>query len=220
MRLLVQIRDNDIEQSIAIHVGHIRSHSSQRPSFGADRGAGPKANFVENPLALVVKQEVGDGVIGNVNVRPSIVVIVSEDNAEAVSVSSIDAGLLADVRERAVGVVTVQDVGKTLVDVGMTVGANVHTGSAILIVVDGEVHVVRDKEIHVTIVIDVGKGTTRAPESGTPGVRPGSDVQKRTAPIVSVEFVGTDTSDIKIGPPIVVVIGGAGSHSEIPHRNA
>src|SRR5688572_4443174 len=182
----VQVGDDDVEEAVAIHVGHIGSHSRQRPSFDTECDASPESDFFKTSLSLVVEKEIRHGIVGDINIVPSVTVIVSKNHTEPVSVRTVNAGFLRHVGKGTVTVVAIEDVRKAVVDIRMAVHAKVSRCRTVLIVVDGKVNVVGHEEIHIAIVVDVAKGAT-----GTPAARAAcpafvGDVGEPTAAIVSV----------------------------------
>ena len=160
-----------------------------------------------------MKQEIGDRIIRHVDVDPSVVVVVAEDDAQALALVCSDPGLSANIGERAITVISVEDVRKTAKHVGMTVDP-LSRFAAVLIVVDRvEIHIVGHVEIHISIVIDVSEGAARAPEFGADaGV--GGRVEEALSRIVPIQTVRSLARDIEIDPAVVVIVGRAGSHAK------
>ena len=160
-----------------------------------------------------MEQEVGRRIVRDIDVDGSVVVVVGEDDTQAFTFCCIDASFATDVCKRAVAVIAVENVSQPVVDVRMAVEPDVLNVSAILIVVDLKVHVVGHVQVHVAVVVDVPKGTTRTPRLGTHPSLLG-DIQKTYTSCVLVQRVRADTGDVYIFPSIVVVVGRAGAHSE------
>ena len=81
--LQLEVGDDDVEQAVAVVVAHVDPHAGLGPALVAERGAGEQRDVLEGAVALVVEEEVGLVVVGDVDVLPAVVVDVAEDHAEA-----------------------------------------------------------------------------------------------------------------------------------------
>jgi hypothetical protein len=99
-------------RAVAIDVSHIGAHPGQRPALGAHRDSGPKTNLFENSLPLVMEKKVGYGIIGDVDIRQSVVIVVPKDDTESVAVRAVNIGLFRDIGKGTIAVVVIQDAGK------------------------------------------------------------------------------------------------------------
>src|SRR5215471_18037192 len=159
-----------------------------------------------------MEKKVRDGVVRNEYVGPAVVVIISEYDTEPLTIGAIDPRGAADITECAVSIVAVENVRHAVVNVRMTIDARVSGKRAEFVVVHAEVDVVRYEEVDVPVIIDVAKCATRAPELRSDAGFLG-DVGKRTVSVVVIQLVSAEAGDVKIGPAVVVVIGGTGSHT-------
>jgi hypothetical protein len=210
MSLFGKVRDEDVQQSISVHVSHVCSHSCQRFSTGSHGDAGTQPHLFKDSLAFVVEEKTGTGIVGNVYVAPSIVVVVAEDNPKPISRNRADARLKGVVGEGPVAFITVEDIVHGAVNVGMTVRHEL-VETTVLVVLRGEIHVARHEEINIAIIIDICEGAAGAPHSsGYAG--PGRNVSKAVLARVVIEPVATDAGDIQISPSVVVVVCRAGAH--------
>ena len=121
----------------------------------------------ERPIAIVAVQPVGLPVVGDVQVRPAVAIVVSPDHALRVP-KVLHAGLGGDVRERAIALVPEQ-----------------LTGSPQLVG-----RFVADIQIQVPVVVVVGPRRFRAGAGAVLHARAGRDVGECTVAIVLVEEVG------------------------------
>ena len=86
--------------------------------------------------------------------------------------------------------------------------------AAVLVVVDGEIDVVRHVEVHVAIVVDVSKSATRTPRFRShPGLA--GHILETGSAVVPVQRVGADAGHVDIVPAIVVIVGRTGAHAEV-----
>ncbi len=108
--------------------------------------------------------EVRCHVVGNIEIRPAIIVRVTEDDTQAVTGGSAKTRLFCGVAKGSTSVVREETVGEPPIDVGVAVGAQTSLLDATQhIVVIVEIDIVRDIEIQVTIQIHIGKGGRRSP---------------------------------------------------------
>src|SRR5215475_5324705 len=165
-----------------------------------------------------MEKKVRDGVVRHEYVGPAVVVVVSEYDAEPFTIGAIDPRGAADITECAVSIVAVENVGHAVVNTRMTIDPRISGKRAEFVVIHAEVDVVRHEEVNVPVIIDVAECATRAPE-----LRPDAgflgDVGKRTVSIVVIELVFAKAGDVKIGPAIVVVIGGTCSYTKAGHTD-
>ena len=107
VHLEIEVGDDQIQPPVAVVVAGIDAHAGARLAVGADGDAGGQPRFREPQVAGVVEQKVRHRVVGDEHVRPSVVVVVGDDDAEAVGAQRADAGRGAHVREDAAAVVAV-----------------------------------------------------------------------------------------------------------------
>ena len=81
--LLGQMRDENIEQAVAIHVTGGDAHVRVRAAHGVVGEAAPPGLVAKSAVVLIDPERVRLRVIGHQNVRPAISVEVSADHAEA-----------------------------------------------------------------------------------------------------------------------------------------
>jgi hypothetical protein len=190
------------------------------PSLATDTPAANAASVNFFPL-LVVIQEIRRGVVGHEDVRPAVVVVVTDHDAEPVAAPVEHAGLAADVGEGAVAVVAVEhrpqrrEVERVAVDAELLAGV-----AAEHLVVHARVHVVDDEEVHVTVAIDVRPGAARTERRRPAGACRARHVGERLAPVVVEEHVRSDVGDVDVDPAVVVVVGGAAAHAVAGMRQA
>ena len=109
VRLEFVVRHEEVEAAVAVVVAEIGAHPGAGPPVGRDADAGRQRHLPEHAVAFVVEQEVRRRVVGHEDVRPPVIVVVADDDAEAVAAMTADARLLADVGEGAVAVVAIED---------------------------------------------------------------------------------------------------------------
>ena len=112
---VVQVRDEDVDQSVAIDVARKRAHRRDALSVLAVRHIHFERLLDERALAGVLEVVVLHRVVSHEDVQVAVVVEVGRAGAHAAPVRLPQAGLLGDVGERAVAVVAVENVGLAVV---------------------------------------------------------------------------------------------------------
>ena len=139
-----------------IHAGRRSSKSDEDRSHGGRvfavlpvGHARWHGDFLERSVVLVVEQEVLGLVVGDVDIGVAVAVEIGGGDAHGAALELGDAGLLADIGERAVAVVVKQHVGLRLV----IERAGIIVRSVIGAVIGIELHVAADEEIHAAIAV-------------------------------------------------------------------
>src|SRR5262249_28128987 len=134
MSLAVEIRDENIEQPVAVDIAHVRAHAGKRLSITADSNAGKQPDLFEPSFSLVVKKKIRRRIIRHVDIGPAVVIVIAENNAQSFALGTVDSRFLADIRERTIPVVAIENVGLTVINVRMAVNSRVAGVDAILVV--------------------------------------------------------------------------------------
>ena len=110
IRLVGEVREQDVEDAVAAEIPYLHSHSGLRTAETAERGAEQQGLFPEGPVALVHPQVIRLGVVRHVEVRPSVAREVLANDSQAPGRQSRDPGLASDFHERAVATVAVEEI--------------------------------------------------------------------------------------------------------------
>ena len=154
---------DDVKATVAVIVGDTDAHAGLRFAVGRVSGSGFDSDVGEGAVVVVLVEGGGSGVVGDVDVRPGVVVEVADDDAEAVGAGGFqDAGFGGDVSKRSVAIVPEQDVfsaqeaGRATGDEETFVlaGAGLGKGGSFRI----EVDVVGDEEVEVAVFVVVEEG--------------------------------------------------------------
>src|SRR5271156_6269931 len=78
----VEVRLNDIEESVAIVVSGSDSHATLFAAVFAEANTRQAAHLGEGAVAVVMKEERSGGIVGYVDIRPTIVVVVEDQRRE------------------------------------------------------------------------------------------------------------------------------------------
>ena len=110
VRLLGEVREQDVEDAVAAEIPYLHSHPGLRAAETAERGAQQQRLFREGPVSLVHPQVIRLGVVRHVKVRPPVAREVLADDSQAPGRQSRDPGLAPDFHERAVAKVAVEKI--------------------------------------------------------------------------------------------------------------
>ena len=202
--MLGEVGDENRKPAFVQVVAEIDAHRALLQAVTAQCRAAEHGDVFKGSVVFVVVEIIRAGVVGDVQIRPAVIVVVSPNHAQAVAMLGIaDARLFGNVFELAVAQVVKQEVGLAL----HAPGAALHQDSleaAILLVaakdrqvVHVEVHVARDEQVNLAVAIVVGPGRAGAESAdGDPGFV-GYVLKLAVAEIV-VERIAAETGDINV----------------------
>src|SRR5579871_1137343 len=117
------MRDVDIEPSISVDIRGIDPHACFIAAIFAGGDAGKQRDILERSVVFVNEEEIGPGIVGYGDVRPAIVIEVSQNQSHAFRFRLANARSIAHISEGTVMVV-VEELGLlAMVVSGMTIGA-------------------------------------------------------------------------------------------------
>ncbi len=216
--ILREVGQEQVEITVAVIIRGIEPHAGLLPGVLAQCDTGEQADFLERPVALVMKQQVWRGVVGHEDVGPAVVVEVAEDNAEAVVARVADPGRLGNVGKRAVAIVAVQHIG--LAGQAARAADYVHAHELALAVGPTaprhrffvETQEIGDVKVDVSISVVVAECAVGAP-ARVADTRVRRDVRESSVAVVTVQYVGAEGRDVDIVVSIVVDVGYAYAHA-------
>jgi hypothetical protein len=211
-----KVRHDEIEPSIVVVVGGVRAHPRLGHSLAAQGRERLHPDVLEGSVAAIAPEEVGNAVVGDVDVLVSVVVVVERDDAERVERRvERDARGARDVGERAVPVVAVERVLGGHEPEGAAVdrdpsqvardprrrllrAARGH-GRPVQLDVAGHV------QIEVAVRVHVEPGRRRPPRRvADAGAR--RDVRERAVAVVPVQNVRSQVGHVEVRIAVVVVV--------------
>src|SRR5215469_15841365 len=153
-------------------------HRALLRPIGAHGNAIHQTLFFEGAVVAVTIKEVGAGVVGDVEVRPAIIVVVSPGSTEAVIVMGIVyPGFLGDFFKGAVAAIVKEQIGLALHAPGTALHENAVITAKFLVTtkfrqfVHVNMNVARNEQVDFAIAIIVGPGCAGAETSGShPGL--------------------------------------------------
>ena len=81
VQLVVHVGHEQVHPTVVVEIGGVHAHSRPGSSLFPIGNAGGKANFLETLPGPVHEEEVGDGVVGDKQIEPSIIVYVGGDDS-------------------------------------------------------------------------------------------------------------------------------------------
>ena len=112
VHLELVIRHEEIQAAVAVVVAEVGAHPGTGLPVDRHGHARGERDLLEDAAAFVVVQKIRRHVVGHENIRPPVIVVIADDDAESVAAVRADAGGLADVSEGAVAVVVIEDRGQ------------------------------------------------------------------------------------------------------------
>src|SRR5258706_4810671 len=82
--LLLKVRDEEAKTAAMVVIAPIDSHIPELHAFAAKGHATEHANVGECPIMVVVVEIVGDGIVGDEEIGPAIVVVIHPHDSKAV----------------------------------------------------------------------------------------------------------------------------------------
>src|SRR5580698_1481204 len=216
--LIRKIRNNQTGAAGAVIIRRVNPHASARDTVFAEPDAGGNGALFERSVFLIEVKLIGLRVVGDQDVRPSVVVVIENRDAQSLRRRIVKPGLLRGVFELAVAQVMPEARRRSLVRFGRAVRLVRAIERAIEIGLLRPLHIVRNHEIKFAVAIVIhpsraGGELVRPPKPGRL-----SDVSKSSVAIVVEKMALADRSYENVVESVVVVIADGDAESE--ERNA
>jgi hypothetical protein len=199
----------EVFATIVVQIARVGAHRADSASVVVERHPCGGASLTERAIAFVVKEEVGDGIVGDEHIEAAILVEIQETHTHAFADVGRDSRGSRDVRESAVAIVPVEAVRQSLVILGMAMGSRFTDGAGRL-GIGRPLAVVHDEEIETAIVIVIEPAGRDGPRLTLAGCRVAararSDIFEGSVAAIAIENVAIDAGDEEIFPSIVVVV--------------
>src|SRR6266704_1847201 len=206
----------NVKPSVAVIIGDRDAHSGLFVAILAVRAAGDHGDIRERSIVIVVKENAGFGIHGDINIGPAIIIKIIGDRGDGIPRPGLeDSRLRADVGKGAVAVVVEENVGVA----GSTTRA-AHDGDAFPLALGGlglggsffrvELDVIADEKIEAAVAVVIEPGTAGAPadlfvvDAGFAG-----DIGKGAVAVVVKEDVVSPEAAEEVVPAVVVVVADA-----------
>src|SRR6266568_1959693 len=210
-----KIRNHNIRAAVVVVIAEVGPHPGKRFAVLIVGNACGQADFGERAISVVVVQEAWNRIVGDKNVRKTVVVIIGKSYAQPLAFRVCDASLSGNVGKCSVAIIVVEDVLDALKVVGVTVGA--HTRflfSTIRIVPKAPIHITGHEEVKIAVIVVIEKPRTCAPSPGgnSSALR---YVRERAVPIIVVERVAAIARHVDVFEAVIVVVAHRYTHRVI-----
>lgn len=135
IRILLKIRDKEIEPAIVVIVAKRYAHRGHRVALRGKRHPRDDSDLLERAVMLVMIEVGVQAVVGHEQIRPPVVVVVRRAHGEIFALRLVDLGSLRHIAEGPVSIIVIEDVRRALVHAGRTArssSADVAVARAIL----------------------------------------------------------------------------------------
>src|SRR5229473_1171248 len=221
--LLGKMRDEEAEPSAVVEIGEIHAHVAEFHAFAAERQAGEHADVRKGAVVIVVVEVVGNGIIGDEQVRPTIIIVVRPHHTQAVIADFVaNASFCRDFFKSAVATIVIEEVA--FADEPPRAALHQDTFVAAIFVatetrqvVHFHVRVAGDEEVHVAVavVISPRRSGHEAAAADTGFFR---DVLESAIAKVPIEGAAAVAADKQIELAIVIEVRDGDSHAPAKTR--
>src|SRR5438477_4457668 len=104
----IKVRDINVQPAVAVYVRRIDAHARFVAAVFARRKAGDEGNILKGSVVLIEEQKIRPSIVGDSDVRPAVVVEVSEHDAHALGFGLAHTGGVAYVGEGAIVIVMIE----------------------------------------------------------------------------------------------------------------
>src|SRR5439155_8595542 len=221
-----EIGFDQIEIAVEIVIRGGDAHAGLWLAVGAESAAGLDGDVGEGAVLFVLIKRASGGIVGHVNVGPAVIIEIGGEHAEAKSAIGFqDAGFFADVGERAVTVIVIENVFSAVEtrraasnhNAFVEARAGFGNGRGLQV----EIDVVGDEEIEAAVAIVVDESAAGVPAlAGAGDAGFFADVGKGAVAVVVVEDVFPEVRDEEIVEAVVIVIADADALSPAGMKQA
>ena len=198
----------EVKLAIIVIITQRDAHGGHDFASPGEGHPGEQADFVESAVVLVMVEVCIEPIVGDEQVGPAIVIVVSSAHRKILAFGLVDPCRRRHVGESTISIVVVENVGTAFVDGGRTIRADVDEITvARAILVQGDI--ATDVKIEEAIAIVIEECGSAMKESA--GLRAGDArlvgrVGESTISVVVVQNVATVLGDVEIGKAVVVVV--------------
>src|SRR5216684_7645007 len=223
--LLGKMRDEEAEPPAVVEIGEIHAHVAEFHAFAAERQAGEHADVRKGAVVVVVVEVVGNRVIGDEQVGPTIIIVVRPHHTQAVIADFVaNAIFCRDFFKSAVATIVIEEVA--FADEPPRAALHQDTFVAAIFVatetrqvVHFHVRVAGDEEVHVAVavVISPRRSGHEAAAADTGFFR---DVLKFAVAKVPIEGAAAIATNKQIELAVVIEVRDGDAHAPAEPREA
>src|SRR5882762_3417993 len=206
--------------AVVVEIGEIGAHPREGLAVLIVSNARQQPNLGERAVSIVVIQEALHGIVGNKNIDETIAVVVREGYSQSLAIRIGDSRLGGNVGEGAVAIVAVENVGNTVIVVGMTIGAVTRSAlAAVAVGAKSPIDVTGHEQVELAVIVVVEESGARAPPAGGDSGR-FRDVGERAISVVVVQRVAAVVGHVDIFEAVVVIVAHGDAHSVVVLRHS
>ena len=214
--MIAHVGNEQVQRAIVVVVRKNRAHRGRSIPIGSVGYALLDRDVGESAVVVVVIQIAFHLIVGDVDVRPAIIVVVAHGHSHSASSGIGDSGFFGNIGKRAVAIVVKQAVGIAFV---IERAGECLRGVVRLPGVGIELQIIADEQVQAAIAVVIEKCGAHAKvivlhASGF------SDVRESAIAVVVIENRGVPVGDIDVVVAVVVVIAHGYAHGETFSRHA
>src|SRR5439155_14033927 len=162
--LLLKMGDKEAQAAAVVIIGPVHSHVAKLHPFAAKSYARKHAHVRKRAVAVVVVEVVGNGIVGNQEIGPAIVVVINPHDAEAVVADLImDAGFDGNFFKRAVAAIVIEEIAFAFEAPGAALHKDAFEAAEFVAaelgkIVHVQMGIARDEEVDETVAVVVAPG--------------------------------------------------------------
>src|SRR3989440_2356885 len=216
--LLLKMRDEETEAAAVVVIAPVYSHVAELHSFAAESYAGNHPHVRKGAVVVVVVEIVGNGIVGDQEVRPAIVVVIDPHDAEAVVADLImDAGLDGNFLKGAVAAIVIEEVALPLQAPGTALHQDAFEAAELIAaelrqVVHVQMGVARDIKIDEAVAVVVAPSLASHESAAADSCFFGDILELAVAEPV-IEGAAAEAGHEEVQLAVVVIIGDGYSHT-------
>src|SRR5262249_16913238 len=127
--LFGKIGDEDIQPAVAVEISELSSHSGPGISVRVIANAGAVGQISERPVSVIPVQEVPRQIVGDEDVRPSVIIEIAESDAQPLAGRVGDTRFPGNIREGTVAVISIEQIWRAV----KTARVAIHAVSRLLV---------------------------------------------------------------------------------------
>src|SRR5229473_176504 len=163
--LLFEVGDEEAEAAAMVVIAPVDAHVAELHAFAAEGHAGEHAHVGEAAVVIVVVEIVGNGIVGDEQIGPAIVVVIHPNDSEAVVTDLIvDARLDGNFLEGAVAAIVIEEIAFALQAPGAALHQNALEAAELVAAELGEIvhvqmRIAGDEKIDEAVAVIVAPGS-------------------------------------------------------------
>src|SRR6266404_4660739 len=202
-----------------IDVAEINPHRSFLLPITAQRRPGEQSHFLKRTVVFIAIEIIRAGIVGDIQIRPAIIVVIRPHSLHPEIVRRIvDSGFLGDILKRSVSSIAKQEIGFSRQSPGATLDRYAAELACLFVTaelrqfVDVYIHVTGNKEIYITIAVEVTPCRSRAEAANLQAGFLGH-VFELAVPEVAVKNIPAVSSDVNVLPAVVIEVCDSDAHA-------